>query len=67
MIAFDDIIVDRFSNGKLKPIVTDLFTTGTKLNISLAFITQIYVALWKNIRLNSKYYFIIKILNKQGL
>ena len=54
MIAFDDIIVDRFSNGKLKPIVTDLFTTGTKLNISLAFITQIYVALWKNIRLNSK-------------
>ena len=35
MIAFDDIIVDRSSNRKLKPIVTDLFTTGTKLTFLL--------------------------------
>ena len=47
------------------PIVTELFIKGRKLNISLVFITQSYFAVPKNNRLNSKHYFIMKILNKQ--
>ena len=55
------------SNKKLNPIVTDLFITGTKLNISLVFITQSYFAVLKNIRLNYTHYFIMKIPNKQEI
>ena len=42
LIVFDDMIVDRFSNKKLKAIVTEVFIKGRKLNISLVFITQPY-------------------------
>ena len=38
--------------------------TGTKLNISLVFITKSYFAVSKNIRLNYTHYFIRKISNK---
>ena len=55
------------SNKKVNPIVTELFITGRKLNISLVFITQSYYAVQKNIRLNSTHYFITKIPNKQEL
>ena len=37
-IVFDDLIVDMLSNKKLNPIVTELFITYIKLNISLVFI-----------------------------
>ena len=59
------MIADMLSNKKLNPIVTELFIRGRKLNIYLAFITQSYFAVPKNIRLNSKHYFILKILNKR--
>ena len=55
------------SNKKLKPIVTELFIRGRKLNISLSFITKSYFALPKSIRLNSMHYFIMKIPNKLEL
>ena len=64
LIAFDDMIADVLSNKKLKPIVTELFIRGRKLNISLVFITQSYFVVSKNIRLNSMHYFIMKIPNK---
>ena len=35
LIAFDDMIADMFSNKKLDPVVTEMFITGRKLNISL--------------------------------
>ena len=35
LIAFDDMISDMFSNKKLNPVVTEMFITGRKLNISL--------------------------------
>ena len=38
-----------------------------KLNISLVFISQFYFATPKNIRLNAKHYFIIRIFNKREL
>ena len=53
------------SNKKFNTIVTKLFTRGRKLNISLIFITQSYFAVSKNIRLNSTYYFVMRIPNKR--
>ena len=38
LIVFDDMIVDRFSNKKLKAIVIEVFIKVRKLNISLVFI-----------------------------
>ena len=48
-------------------VVTEFSIRGGKLNISLAFITQSYFAVPKNVRLNSTHYIIVKILNKQEL
>ena len=66
LIVFDDIIADML-NMRLNPIVSELCIRGRKVNISLVFITQSYFAVPKNLRLNSTHYFIMKILNKQGL
>ena len=55
------------SNKNFHPIITELFITGRKLNISLVFITQSYFAGPKNIRLNSTHYFFMNIANKQEL
>ena len=53
LLIFDDIIVDMLSNKNFNPIVTELFITDRKLNISLVFIIKSYFAVPKNIRLNS--------------
>ena len=55
------------SNKKLYQVVTELFIRGRKLNISLVFITQSNFTVPKNIILNSRYYFIMKIPNKREL
>ena len=60
------MIYDKFSNKKVNPLVTELFIRRRKLNISLAFITQSYFAVPKNIRLNSKQYFVKKIPIKKN-
>ena len=64
LIVCYDMIADMLSNKKNNSIVTPLFIRGRKLNISLAFVTQSYFAVSKNIRLNSMHYFIINIPNK---
>ena len=51
LIVFDDIITDMITNKKLNPIVTELLTSRSKLNISYVFMTEIYFAVPKNIRL----------------
>ena len=61
------MIVDMLSNKNLNPIVTELFVKGTKLSITLIFMTQFSFSVLKIIRLNSTYDFIIKIPNKQEL
>ena len=53
LLIFDDIIVDMLCNKNFNPIVTELFITDRKLNISLVFIIKSYFAVPKNIRLNS--------------
>ena len=42
LIVFDDMIFDMIHNNKLNSIVTKLFISGRKLNISLVLITQSY-------------------------
>ena len=66
-IVFDDMIADMINNKKLNPIVTEFFIRGRKRNISIVFIMQSYFKVPKDIRLNSTYFFIMKILNKREL
>ena len=58
------MIADMLNNKKLNPIVTELFIRGRKLNVYLVFVTQSSFAVQRNIRLNSKHYFIMKTPNK---
>ena len=51
LTVFDDIIADMISNEKLNPVVTELYTRGIKLNISLVFITQSYFKIPKEVEL----------------
>ena len=55
------------NNKKLNPVVTELFIRGRKLNISIVFITPSYFKVPKDVRLNSTYFFILKIPNKREL
>ena len=64
MIEFDDMVADIVSNKKLQHIVTELFVRGKKLNIYFVLITQSYLTVPKNIRLNSIRYHIMNIPNK---
>ena len=52
-IVFDDMIADMNQNKNLNSIVTELFIRGRKLNISLVFITQSYLKVPKDVRLNT--------------
>ena len=67
LIIFDDMIVDMINNKELDPIVTELFIRGRNLNISIIFIIQSYFKVPKDVRLNSKHFFIMKISNKREL
>ena len=67
LIVFDDMIADMVDNKKLNPIITELFIRDRKLNISIAFISQSYFKVPKDVRLNSTHFFIMKISNKREL
>ena len=65
LIVFDDMIADIINNKKLNSIVTELFIRARKLNISLALITQSYFKVPNDVRLNTTYFFLMKIPNKR--
>ena len=67
LIDFDDMIADVINDKKLNSIVTELFIRGRKLNISLAFITQSYFKVPKDVGINSTHFFVMKISNKREL
>ena len=67
LIVSDDMIADMIYSKKLNSIVTDLFIRSRKLTISLAFITQSYFKVPKDVRLNTSHPFIAKIPNKRKL
>ena len=53
LIVFDDMIENLGSNIKISTVVTKLIFRGTKLDISLVFISQFYFKVPQNIRLNA--------------
>ena len=59
--VFDDMIAGIMRNKKFQTIIKELFIRCRKLNISLVFISQSYFSVPKDVRLNSKYYLIMKI------
>ena len=65
LIVFDDMISDIMSDKKFQSITKELFIRCRKINISLAFITQSYFSVPKEVRLNSTHYLIMKINNKR--
>lgn len=65
VIEFDDMIANMIRNKNANPIVNKLFIKGRKLNINLAFITQSYFAARKDVRQNSRHYFIMKTRQKR--
>ena len=67
-LSFHNLIMDdMLSNKKLKPIVTELFVRGRKLNSSLVFITQFYFAVLKILTKFNTSFFFMKIPNKREL
>ena len=58
------MIADIMSNKEFQAIVKELFVRCRRLNTSLAFITQSYFSVPKNVRLNSTYYLIMEINKK---
>ena len=67
LIVFDNMIAGITKNKKLDSIVTELFIRGRKIIISLAFITQSYFKVPKDVRLNTTHFFIAKIPDKREL
>ena len=55
------------SNKKFQAIIKELFIRCRKPNISLAFITQSYFSVPKDVRLNSTHHLIMKINNRKEL
>ena len=56
LMVFDDMIANMINNKKFNPIVTELFIRGRKLNISIAFITQSYFKVPKDVGLNPTHF-----------
>ena len=67
LIVFDGMIADIMTNKKFQAIIKELFSRSRKLNISLAFITESYFSVPKEVRLNSTHYLIMKIQNEREL
>ena len=62
------MIADMINNKKqIGQIVTELFIRGRKLNIFIAFTTQSYFEVPKDVRLNSAQFSIMKISNNREL
>ena len=66
-IVFGDMIADMIKNRKSDSIVTELFITVRKLNISIVFITQSYFKVPKDVSLNISHFFIKKVPNEREL
>ena len=59
------MIADIMTNKRFQTIIKEVFTRCRELNISLVFITQSYFTVPKDVRLNTTYYFIMKIDNER--
>ena len=57
LIVFDDMIADMINDKKLNPVVTELFIRGRKIGLSLVFISQSYLEIPTDVKLNSAHFF----------
>ena len=64
LIVFDAVITDM---KKFNSVMTEFIIRGRKIGLSLIFISQSYFKLPKDVRLNTKHFFIMKIPNKRQL
>ena len=55
------------SNKKAQQVLKELYTRCRKLNISLCFLTQSYISVPKDVRLNCTHYIIFKLNSKREL
>ena len=67
IIVFDDMIANIMTNRIFQVIIKELFIRCRKLNMSLAFITQSFFSVAKDVRLNSTHYLIMKMNNRREL
>ena len=67
LIVFHNMISDMINSKKLNTVATELFIRSRKLNISIVFITQSYFKVPKDVTLNFRHFFIMKIPNKREL
>ena len=67
MIFFDDLISHVTSDKKAQQVLKGLFIRCRKLNISLCFLTQSYLSVRKDVRLNCTHYIVFKLNNKREL
>ena len=67
LVVFDDMIAGIMTNKRFQSLIKELFIRCRKLNISLAFIIQSYFSVPKDVRSNSKHYWIMKINNRKEL
>ena len=67
LIVSDDMIADIMTNKIFQAIIKELFIRCRKLNVFLAFITQSYFSVPKDVRLNSTHYLVMKINSKRQL
>ena len=59
------MIANMINNNKANLLVTELFISSRKLNISIVFITQSYLKVPRDVRLNPTHFFIMKNPNKR--
>ena len=64
---FYNKIADIMTNKEFQWIIKELYIRCRKLNVSLAFITESYLSVPKEVRLNSTHYLIMKIRSKGEL
>ena len=67
LVAFDDIIPGINTDKKFQAMVKILVFRWRKLSVSLIFITQSFLIVLKEVRLNSRNYLITKTHNKTEL
>ena len=67
LIVFDDMITDIEYNKNFTQIIKELLYRAHRINVSIVFITQFYLRVLKDARLNSTLYILMKIGNKREL
>ena len=61
-VVFNDMTAHMINSKSINSIITEILIRGRKIN---EIVTKPCFQLWKNVRLNSAHYFILKIISKR--